>query len=99
MEIAMEKKDIEYLRACIVGKFGEESQQVFLFDKLDSYTITPVLRLSDREVELINGMIAVQLNHAERCDRIENREMAEKQKGFDMERVKLLQKVLRTKND
>lgn len=51
--------------------------------------------LSAREVELINGMIEVQLNHAGRCDRIANREMAEKQKGWDMERVELLRKVLR----
>ena len=50
--------------------------------------------LSNREVELINEMIEVQLNHAERCDHIANRKMAEKQKGWDMERVKLLRKVL-----
>lgn len=51
--------------------------------------------LSAREVELVNGMIEVQLNHAERCDRIANRHMAEQQKGWDMERVDLLRKVLR----
>lgn len=50
--------------------------------------------LSNREVELINGMIEVQLDHAERCDRIANRQMAEQQKGCDMERVELLRKVL-----
>ena len=49
--------------------------------------------LSKRELDLIDGMIEVQLNHAERCDRIANRRMAEKQKGWDMERVELLRKL------
>ena len=49
--------------------------------------------LSEREVELIDGMIQVQLDHANRCDAIANRTMAEKQKGWDMERVALLQKL------
>ena len=49
--------------------------------------------LTDREVELIDGMIEVQMNHAEQCDRIANRTMAEKQKGWDMERVELLRKL------
>jgi hypothetical protein len=52
-----------------------------------------VVAWSNREIELINGMIEVQLNHAERCDRLPNRSMAEKQKGWDMERVALLQKI------
>lgn len=43
--------------------------------------------------ELIDGMIEVQLHHAERCDGIANRAMAEKQKGWDMERVALLRKL------
>lgn len=50
--------------------------------------------LCDREIELINGMIEVQLDHAQRCDNIANRTMAEKQKAWDMERVALLRKVL-----
>ncbi len=49
--------------------------------------------LTAREVELIDGMIEVQLHHAEQCDRIANRVMAEKQKGWDMERVELLRKL------
>ena len=49
--------------------------------------------LTERELELIDGMIAVQLDHAARCDSIANRTMAEKQKGWDMERVALLQKL------
>jgi hypothetical protein len=49
--------------------------------------------LTEREIELLDGMIEVQLNHAERCDSIANRSMAEKQKGWDMERVALLQKI------
>lgn len=48
--------------------------------------------LTDREIELIDGMIQVQLDHAGRCDAIANRSMADKQKGWDMERVALLQK-------
>ena len=49
--------------------------------------------LTDREIELLDGMIEVQLNHAEQCDRIANRTMAVKQKGWDMERVALLKKL------
>lgn len=48
--------------------------------------------LTPREIELLDGMIAVQLDHAMRCDAIANRAMADKQKGWDMERVALLQK-------
>ena len=49
--------------------------------------------LTDREIELIEGMIQIQLDHASRCDAIANRAMADKQKGWDMERVALLQKL------
>jgi hypothetical protein len=49
-----------------------------------------------REIELIDGMIQIQMDHAERCDHIANRSMAEKQKGWDMERVALLQKIRAT---
>ena len=49
--------------------------------------------LTPREIELIDGMIEVQLDHAARCDNIANRTMAEKQKGWDMERVELLRKL------
>jgi hypothetical protein len=49
--------------------------------------------LTAREIELIDGMIEVQLAHAQRCDSIANRTMADKQKGWDMERVALLQKL------
>jgi len=48
---------------------------------------------TDRELELIDGMIEVQLRHAAQCDGIANRTMAEKQKGWDMERVALLHKI------
>ena len=58
------------------------------------YTTPPQRKpLTPREIELIDGMIEVQLNHAERCDSIPNRAMAEKQKGWDMERVELLRKL------
>lgn len=49
--------------------------------------------LTPRELELIDGMIEVQLAHAERCDAIANRRMASKQKEWDMERVELLRKI------
>jgi hypothetical protein len=52
--------------------------------------------LTARELELIDGMIEVQLDHAKRCDSIANRTMAERQKGWDMERVALLQKIRAT---
>ena len=56
--------------------------------------ITPAAQpLTARELELIDGMIEVQLDHAKRCDNIANRTMAERQKGWDMERVALLQKL------
>ena len=48
---------------------------------------------TDRELELIDGMIEVQLHHAAQCDAIANRAMAERQKGWDMERVALLRKI------
>jgi hypothetical protein len=38
-------------------------------------------------------MIEVQLRHAAQCDAIANRPMAERQKGWDMERVALLRKI------
>jgi len=64
-------------------------------DKL--YTTPPAAqRLTAREIELIDGMIEVQLDHAQRCDSIANRTMADKQKGWDMERVALLQKIRAT---
>ena len=49
--------------------------------------------MTPREIELIDGMIAVQLDHAQRCDAISNRAMSEKQKGWDMERVELLRRI------
>lgn len=49
--------------------------------------------MTPREIELIDGMIEVQLDHAQRCDAISNRDMAEKQKGWDMERVELLRRI------
>jgi hypothetical protein len=66
----------------------------------DLYTTPPAatVPLTARELELIDGMIEVQLDHAKRCDSIANRTMAEKQKGWDMERVALLQK-LKEKNN
>ena len=63
-----------------------------LKDYLNSYEGTPVA-LTPRELELIDGMIEVQLHHAAQCDGIANRTMADKQRGWDMERVELLRKL------
>jgi len=56
------------------------------------------MTLSDREIELIEGMIEVQLHHAKQCQSIIDRPggnitMASKQLGWDMERVELLRKI------
>ena len=51
-------------------------------------------RLTDREIELIEGMISVQEHHAARCDTIANRAMAEKQRGWNLERIELLNRIL-----
>jgi len=56
------------------------------------------MNLSEREIELINGMIDVQLRHAKQCQDIIDRPggnvvMATKQLGWDMERVELLRKI------
>jgi hypothetical protein len=56
------------------------------------------MNLSDREIELIDGMIGVQLHHAEQCQAMIDRPggnviMAKQQLGWDMERVELLRKV------
>ena len=56
------------------------------------------MNLSDREIELIDGMIEVQLRHAEQCQTMIDRPggnsvMATKQLGWDMERVELLRKI------
>jgi hypothetical protein len=46
-----------------------------------------------REIQLIEGMIQVQHNHAERCRDMANKVMAERQAGWDMERIALLEKL------
>jgi len=67
-------------------------QAQFRADSLAQEEQEPVA-WTDRELELIDGMIEVQLRHAAQCDAIANRPMAEKQKGWDMERVALLHKI------
>jgi len=60
----------------------------------DMVTVPPQRKpLTPREIELLEGMIEVQLHHAAQCDLIANRVMADKQKGWDMERVELLRKL------
>jgi hypothetical protein len=71
------------------------TKELWVAEQLERFYAAPPQRqpLTAREVELIDGMIEVQLHHAEQCDRIANRVMAEKQKGWDMERVELLRKL------
>jgi hypothetical protein len=59
--------------------------------KLYTQPAQPVAWTS-RELEFIDEMIVVQLNHAERCDSIKN-PVAEKQKQWDLERVAILRKA------
>lgn len=76
-------------------QYTERKEQFSHASEVEALTnMQPVERepLTPREIELIDGMIAVQLDHAMRCDAIANRAMADKQKGWDMERVALLQK-------
>ena len=56
------------------------------------------MNLTAREIELINGMIEVQLRHAKQCQYMIDRPggnsvMATQQLGWDMERVNLLRKI------
>ena len=56
------------------------------------------LKLTEREIELVDGMIEVQLHHAKQCqDMIDrpgsNATMAARQLSWDMERVELLRKI------
>ncbi len=48
--------------------------------------------LTERELELLDGLIEVQLDHAQRCETMGS-PMALKQKQWDMERVDLLRKI------
>lgn len=75
---------------------GKRSRRELARRIVDLYTTPPQrtwVGLTDREVELLDGMIEVQLHHANQCDRMANRVMADKQKGWDMERVELLRKL------
>ena len=49
--------------------------------------------LTERERKLLEGLIDRELRHAAVCDAIPNQYMAEKQKGWDLERVALLRKL------
>ena len=49
--------------------------------------------LTDDEQTLLEGLIDYWADHADRCDNIANRRMAEWQKGQDLARVELLKKL------
>ena len=76
---AQQMRDAGYTRRPTLREMAQEEQEPVAW--------------TDRELELIDGMIEVQLHHAAQCDGIANRTMAEKQKGWDMERVALLRKI------
>jgi len=52
------------------------------------------MKLTERERELIEGMIEVNVHHAARALQIKN-PMGQKQAAWDMERVILLKKILK----
>ena len=49
--------------------------------------------LTDDEQALLEGLIDYWADHADRCDKIANRRMAERQKTQDLARVELLKKL------
>jgi hypothetical protein len=49
--------------------------------------------LTDDELALLQGLIDYWQDHANRCDNVANRRMAEWQKGQDLARVELLKKL------
>ena len=56
------------------------------------------MKLTTREIELIDGMIEVQDRHAKQCQEMIKREggnvvMATKQLGWDTERINLLTRI------
>lgn len=56
------------------------------------------MKLTAREIELIDGMIEVQDRHAKQCQEMIKREggnvvMATKQLGWDTERINLLTRI------
>lgn len=53
-----------------------------------------MLRLTKKEVDLLMGMMEVQLVHADRCDILPNKKITRKQKTRDIQRYALLKKVL-----
>ena len=56
------------------------------------------MKFTERERELLLGMIDVQMHHATRAQ-LMNKPMGEKQYTWDMERVDLLKKILIADND
>jgi len=57
------------------------------------------MSLTNRDIELLEGMIEVQLDHARRCDTLRNIHMAEQQKARDIERVNLLRKIIKANEE
>jgi hypothetical protein len=84
----------EYRRGVNDGfKLGLREGRIKAEDEMREQQEPEPVAWTDRELELIDGMIEVQLRHAAQCDAIANRPMAERQKGWDMERVALLRKI------
>lgn len=52
-------------------------------------------KLTLEERAALSDLMAFWIDHSDRCDNIQNRKMAEKQKARDLVRVSALNKVLR----
>lgn len=50
------------------------------------------MELTEHEIELLDDMIEVQKNHAERCLELKG-SVPERQRKKDLERIKLLEKI------
>jgi hypothetical protein len=54
------------------------------------------MKLTEHEIELIDGMIEVQKYHADQCDYIQGSKVMEKIRARDMEKIALLEKIKAT---
>jgi hypothetical protein len=84
---------LEYIRSTTVWQADKHAANPTIAALRAALAQQEPVAWTDRELELIDGMIEVQLRHAAQCDAIANRPMAERQKGWDMERVALLRKI------
>jgi len=53
-----------------------------------------MLEINSREMEVLEGMLQREIDHAVRCETIANRTMAERQKAWDLERAHIIRKII-----